>query len=351
MKKGNKLLITLLTAGMLAGSVAGSAFAEEAKSGEWRHSKKGWWYSYTDGSYAQDQWLKLGDKWYLFDAAGYMVTGWKKLGGKWYYLNSSGAMATGWKKVGNKWYYLDTKTGAMVTGWLEQVDKLYYLMDDGAMATGTVEIDDGYATFDENGALIINDDEGINYFQLVNKTHKLPEDWESMVVLEEAVNRYGEKYLVEKNALANFLELQKELLEEGIIIELDSTTRSVAEQQKLWDDWIIEFGEDYVKKYVAVPGFSEHHTGLAIDVCIEKDGKRIDDNDEMIAEKEIFAKVHEKLAKYGFILRYLEGKEDITGYGYEPWHFRYINNPAIAKEIMDAGITLEEYLEKEGSEN
>ena len=46
------------------------------------------------------------------------------------------------------------------------------------------------------------------------------------------------------------------------------------------------------------------YTGLAIDVCLEKDGRRIDDNDEMIAEKEIFAKVHEKLAKYGFILRY-----------------------------------------------
>ena len=64
----------------------------------------------------------------------------------------------------------------------------------------------------------------------------------------------------------------------------------------------------------------------------------------MIAEKEIFAKVHEKLPKYGFILRYLEGKDDKTGYSYEPWHFRYINDPALAKEIMDKGITLEEYL-------
>ena len=71
---------------------------------------------------------------------------------------------------------------------------------------------------------------------------------------------------------------------------------------------------------------------------------RIDDNDEMIAEKEIFAKVHEKLAKYGFILRYPDGKDAETGYSYEPWHFRYIDNQEIAKEIMDKGITLEEYL-------
>lgn len=183
-----------------------------------------------------------------------------------------------------------------------------------------------------------------DYMVLVNKAHKLPDDWESNVVLKEAVNKWGETYLVEEKALEQFLKLQKECADEGIIIELDSTTRSVARQQELWDEWTIEKGEDYVKKYVAVPGYSEHHTGLAIDVCLEKDGRRIDDNDEMIAEKEIFAKVHEKLAKYGFILRYLDGKDAETGYSYEPWHFRYIDNPEIATEIMDKGITLEEYL-------
>ena len=183
-----------------------------------------------------------------------------------------------------------------------------------------------------------------DYMVLVNKTHKLPDDWESKVVLKEATNRYGETYKVEEKALEQFEKLQKECADEGIYIELDSTTRSVAEQQKLWDDWTVEKGEDYVKKYVAVPGYSEHHTGLAIDVCLDKDGKRIDDNDDMIAEKEIFAKVHAKLAKYGFILRYLEGKDAETGYSYEPWHFRYINDPTIAKAIMDKGITLEAYL-------
>ena len=64
----------------------------------------------------------------------------------------------------------------------------------------------------------------------------------------------------------------------------------------------------------------------------------------MIAEKEIFAKVHEKLADYGFILRYLEWKEDITWYGYEPWHLRYVGDVEIAKEIMEKWLTLEEYL-------
>ncbi len=64
----------------------------------------------------------------------------------------------------------------------------------------------------------------------------------------------------------------------------------------------------------------------------------------MITEKEIFAEIHKRLADCGFILRYPEGKEDVTGYGYKPWHFRYIDSPEIAHEIMDSGLTPEEYL-------
>ena len=182
-----------------------------------------------------------------------------------------------------------------------------------------------------------------DYLILVNKENKLPDDWEEKVVLKESENIYGETYLVEEKALEQFLLLREELLEEGIDIELDSTYRSVKEQQELWDEWTVEYGEEYVRTYVAVPGHSEHHTGLAIDVCLDVDGKRINDNDEMIAEKEIFARIHPHLAEHGFILRYPEGKEGITGYGYEPWHFRYIDDAQIAKEITDAGITFEEY--------
>ena len=65
----------------------------------------------------------------------------------------------------------------------------------------------------------------------------------------------------------------------------------------------------------------------------------------MIAEKEIFAKIHSKLADYGFILRYKEGKDEITGYSYEPWHFRYVGIK-VAKDIAKKDITLEEYFGK-----
>lgn len=184
------------------------------------------------------------------------------------------------------------------------------------------------------------------YLTLVNKQHQLPANWTKLIELESAKNVYDEDFLVEKEALKNFYELRDELLEEGIDIELDSTYRSVEEQQEIWDEWSNdpELGVEYCKKYLAVPGYSEHHTGLAIDVFLIKDGKDIRENDDMIAERELFAKVHEKLAKHGFILRYLEGKEDVTGYAYEPWHFRYVGSPKIAQEIMDKGITLEEYL-------
>ena len=186
-----------------------------------------------------------------------------------------------------------------------------------------------------------------DYLVLVNKYSQLPDNWESTVELASAKDFEGGDIQVEKKALDEFYKLQDALHKEGIDIVLDSVYRSVSKQQKLWDDWSAdpEKGIEYVRKYVAVPGYSEHHTGLAIDIAIKKDGRIIYDNDEMIAEREIFAKVHEKLADYGFILRYLENREDSTGYTYEPWHLRYIDDVKIAKEIMNKNITFEEYLD------
>ena len=187
-----------------------------------------------------------------------------------------------------------------------------------------------------------------DYLVLVNKYSQLPDDWEKNVELVDAKNAWDEDIKVEKNAYESYLKLEKALEKDGVNIELDSVYRSVKAQQDLWDEWSAdpEKGIDYVRKFVAVPGYSEHHTGLAIDICIRKeDGELEFDNDEMIADRETFAKVHEKLADYGFILRYLENREDSTGYTYEPWHLRYVGDKKIAKEIMDKNITLEEYLD------
>lgn len=190
-----------------------------------------------------------------------------------------------------------------------------------------------------------NEESKTDYMVLVNKQSKLPEDWESRIELVDVYTGLDETYQVEKKTALAYEKLREDLANDHVIIALDSTYRTVTRQQEIWDNFLKEYGEEYTKKYVAVPGTSEHHTGLAIDVKLVKEGKIIFDNDEMTAEKELFAKVHAKLAKYGFILRYPVGKEDVTGYGSEVWHFRYIDNPDIAKEIMDKGITLEEYLQ------
>ena len=189
-----------------------------------------------------------------------------------------------------------------------------------------------------------------DYLVLVNKYTKLPDNWEENVELVDTKNAWDEDIKVEKEAYEQYNKLKKvvnkELEKYKATIELDSTYRSVNDQQELWDEWSIdpEKGPEYVKKYVAVPGYSEHHTGLAIDICLKIDGELVYDNDEMKEQKEIFSIVHSKLADYGFILRYLEKKDDITGYAYEPWHLRYVGSKKIAKEIMDKDITFEEYL-------
>ena len=184
-----------------------------------------------------------------------------------------------------------------------------------------------------------------NYMVLVNKQSMLPENWESTIELVDVYTGLDETYKVEKKTAEAYKKLKEDLYNDHIIIELDSTYRTVQQQQEIWNEFEQEEGLEYTQKYVAVPGTSEHHTGLAVDVKIVKDGKIIEDNDEMTAETETFSKIHAKLAQYGFILRYPVGKEDITGYGAEVWHFRYIDNPVVAKEIMDKGITLEEYLQ------
>ncbi|MBR1417088.1 MAG: M15 family metallopeptidase [Bacilli bacterium] len=191
-----------------------------------------------------------------------------------------------------------------------------------------------------------NEKNKTDYMILVNKQNKLPDDWESKIDLVEVYTGLDETYQLEKKTAEAYEKLRNDLREnDHVIIELDSTYRTVKNQQEIWNEFLEEYGEEYTKKYVAVPGTSEHHTGLVIDVKIVKEGKIISDNDEMTKETEIFSKIHSKLAKYGFILRYPVGKEDITGYGSEVWHFRYIDNPSIAKEIMDKKITFEEYLQ------
>lgn len=118
--------------------------------------------------------------------------------------------------------------------------------------------------------------------------------------------------------------------------------RSREEQQQIWDDTLRDSGLEFTKKYVAVPGHSEHQTGLAIDLGLKQE--HIDFICPDFPDSGICHSFRLKAAKYGFILRYPAGKEQITGIGHEPWHFRYVGIPH-AQIMEDNNLTLEEYME------
>ena len=184
----------------------------------------------------------------------------------------------------------------------------------------------------------------IDYMALVNKQNALPDGWESALETVKYKNSVGNEVETEKKAYDAYLALKEDLESEGVYVDLDSAYRSVAEQQRIVDEFTEKYGEEYVKQYVAVPGYSEHHTGLALDLFLIIDGKSVYLNEDMVQHPDIWEKIHAKIADHGFILRYLPQRKLFTGYSYEPWHIRYLDNPDIARKIMSTGATFEEYL-------
>lgn len=116
--------------------------------------------------------------------------------------------------------------------------------------------------------------------------------------------------------------------------------RSMEEQQEIWNQSLIESGQEFTETYVALPGHSEHQTGLAIDL-----GEKlpvIDFIRPSFPYSGICQTFRRLAAEYGFVERYPAGKEEITGIGHEPWHFQYVGVPH-ASIMADRGFTLEEY--------
>ena len=185
-----------------------------------------------------------------------------------------------------------------------------------------------------------------DYMILVNEDHRLPENYTDTIELLSVKNAVGEGYQIEKKTYEAFLRLREDLLQnDNIQIELISVYRTVAEQEEIYARYTREHGPEYARTYVAIPGHSEHHTGIAIDVGILQDGKLIHSVAGLLAASDLFAVIQAKLPRYGFILRYPKGKEAVTRIGYESWHFRYIYSPEIATDITDRGLCFEEYWE------
>lgn len=145
LKKGNSWKYFNLNT---IGKSSSSSVAQTAK---WMKGSKGWWYRYSNGSYAKGL-KKIGNVTYYFDSNGWMKTGWQKISGSWYYFNGSGVMKTGWQKIG-KSRYLMASNGKMLTGWRTVSGKKYYLGSDGAMRTGWLKSGGAWYYLASSGAM------------------------------------------------------------------------------------------------------------------------------------------------------------------------------------------------------
>lgn len=181
------------------------------------------------------------------------------------------------------------------------------------------------------------------YLVLVNRDNKIGNDFISNVKLVSTRDTDGETLYLEKKTLEQYNKLKDFLYDKGFIVGISSAYRSISEQQEIYDDFCVRYGEEYACKAVAPVRCSEHHTGLAIDINLFLDGKWPDGNYELMEQEDELVKIHKYLHKFGFILRYPKGKEKITGYDYEPWHIRYVGG-YVAKTIYEKNITFEEYL-------
>ena len=169
---------------------------------------------------------------------------------------------------------------------------------------------------------------------LVNRQHKIMYEIPGELVAVE------ENILLERQAATLLEQLMKEIGGWNSIVPV-SGFRTMAEQQKIWDDTLRASGLEFTRTYVAAPGCSEHQTGLAIDLGLRQD--HIDFICPQFPDTGICGKFRKLAADYGFILRYPAGKEQITGIGHEPWHFRYVGIPH-ARIMEVSGMTLEEYI-------
>lgn len=149
------------------------------------------------------------------------------------------------------------------------------------------------------------------------------------------------KYL-RKPAAAALEKLFAGAKQDGISLKAVSGYRSYASQKAIFDRNADLKGEAVANQTSAHPGQSEHQTGLAIDVSSASANYELEPSFGKTKEGK-WLKAH--AAQYGFIIRYGEGKEKLTGYTYEPWHIRYVG-VFIAQEITKQGLTLEQYMSK-----
>lgn len=186
------------------------------------------------------------------------------------------------------------------------------------------------------------------YLLIVNKQHPLPSSF-IPTDLTTVSCRSKEGLQLEARAEAALAYLMAEMEADGACdVKVTSAYRNYQYQNTLYQMYVTEemnangIGETEAKKivdtYSARPGYSEHQSGLCVDLI----GEQSLTLDKSFESTKAFAWLSENAYRFGFILRYPEKKEAVTGYSYEPWHYRFVGREA-ATEIFFRGITLEEY--------
>ncbi len=171
---------------------------------------------------------------------------------------------------------------------------------------------------------------------LVNKFHQLSNDFEP----ENNVN-IKNWYAYDNNSCEDFvyqafINMHNDAKKENITLIINSSYRSYQEQEETYDTNLKAHGKDYADKFAAHPGFSEHQTGLALDIMSTGTDRY------NFEESDAFKWLQENAHKYGFILRYPKDKEYLTGYDYESWHYRYVGVETATK-VKEKNITYDEY--------
>lgn len=176
-----------------------------------------------------------------------------------------------------------------------------------------------------------------NELILVNKYNYLTSDYNPDDLKELSnVYSYGTNQMLRLDAYNAFIEMWNKATEDGYKLIVNSSYRSYEEQEKIYNDYSSWYGKAEADKKAARPGYSEHQTGLALDIqsyCSEN--KEFDECPE-------FTWLINNAYKYGFILRYPKDLDYITGYNYESWHYRYIGTKA-STYIHKNNITFDEY--------
>ena len=183
---------------------------------------------------------------------------------------------------------------------------------------------------------------------LVDKDNLLPSDYypKYLVITDQNENNFHEfqdprlKPMIRRDIYPFVQKMIDDAKKAGFILAVDSGYRSYDYQQKILDKLIEEVGYAAYQK-VTLPGVGEHQTGLAFDYGYYRDGKFYS-SDYVREEDPEAIWMKENSYKYGFILRYPKGKEDITGFQFEPWHFRFVGLE-LACKLYEEGITLDEY--------